>query len=256
MIADIAAFYIKGNSSGLLFSLLAFLLYIVFTGIATMFNYSEQEMQLAEKDRQLAEQERKLTERRIATMMSQIRTHFIFNVLTAISGYYKYDAQKADDALIRFSRYLRKNIKIIEEDGLIDFSMELEQLEDYIALEQMRFLDMIEFEEDIEVTNFQIPPLTIQPIVENAIKHGLVEHGRSGTIRLHTMKDTENIIITVMDDGAGFVPEEYEKEDSVGIKNVRFRLESMVKGSLDIESIPGEGTKATIRMPIKEAGKL
>ena len=70
-------------------------------------------MQLAEKDRQLAEQERKLTERRIATMMSQIRTHFIFNVLTAISGYCKYDAQKADDALIRFSRYLRKNIKII-----------------------------------------------------------------------------------------------------------------------------------------------
>lgn len=94
VMADITAFYLKGNSSGLLFSLLAFLLYIVSMGIATMFHYGEQEMQLAEKDRQLAEKERKLTERRIATMMSQIRTHFIFNVLTVISGYCKYDPQK------------------------------------------------------------------------------------------------------------------------------------------------------------------
>lgn len=254
VVADIAAFYIKGNSSGLLFSLLAFLLYIVFMGIATMFNYSEQEMQLAEKDRQLAEKERKLTERRIATMMSQIRTHFIFNVLTAISGYCKYDPEKADDALIRFSRYLRRNIKIIEEEGLIDFSKELEQLEDYVSLEQLRFPDMINFEEDIEEQSFRLPPLTIQPIIENAIKHGLVEHGRSGTIRLHTRKDEEYIIITVADNGVGFTPEECEKEDSVGIRNVRFRLENMVKGSLNIKSTPDEGTKVTIRIPVKETG--
>lgn len=249
VIADVAAFYIKGNSSGLLFSLLAFLLYIVFTGIATMFNYSEQEMQLAEKDRQLAENERKLTERRIATMMSQIRTHFIFNVLTAISGYCKYDPQKADEALIRFSRYLRKNIKIIEEEGVIDFLTELEQLEDYVALEQLRFVDMITFDKNIEEMQFKIPPLTIQPIVENAIKHGLVEHGRSGTIRLHTYRENDNIVITVSDDGVGFTPEDYEKEDSVGIKNVRFRLENMVNGSLEIESVPGEGTTVTIMIP-------
>lgn len=249
IMADVAAFYIKGNSSGLLFSLLAFLLYIVFMGIATMFNYSEQEMQLAEKDRQLAENERKLTQRRIATMMSQIRTHFIFNVLTAISGYCKYDAQKADEALILFSRYLRRNIKIIEEEGLIDFSKELEQVVDYVSLEQLRFPDVITFEKDIEESNFQIPPLTIQPIIENAIKHGLVEHGRKGTVRLQTIREKNNIVITVTDDGAGFVPEECKKEDSVGIKNVRFRLESMLNGSLVIKSIPGEGTQVTIMIP-------
>lgn len=252
IMADVVAFYVKGNSSGLLFSLLAFLLYIVFTGIATMFNYSEQEMQLAEKDRQLAEKERKLTERRIATMMSQIRTHFIFNVLTAISGFCKYDAEKADEALILFSRYLRRNIKIIEEEGLIDFSKELEQLQDYVALEQLRFPDTITFEEGIEETNFQIPPLTIQPIVENAIKHGLVEHGRSGRVKLQTMSDERNIIITVSDDGIGFIPEECIREESVGIRNVRFRLESMVRGSLTIESSPDKGTKVTIYIPKEE----
>lgn len=249
VLADVAAFYIKGNSSGLLFSLLAFLLYIVFMGVATMFNYSEQEMQLAEKDRQLAEKERKLTERRIATMMSQIRTHFIFNVLTAISGYCKYDAQKADDALILFSRYLRRNIKIIEEEGLIDFSKELEQVEDYVSLEQLRFPEVIDFEKEIEETNFQIPPLTIQPIIENAIKHGLVEHGISGTVKLQTMSDGDNVIIIISDDGAGSTPEEFEKEDSVGIRNVRMRLESMVSGSIKIESNPEKGTKVTIQIP-------
>ena len=255
VIADVVAFYIKGNSSGLVFSLLAFLLYIVFLGIATMFNYGEQELQLAETNRQLAEQERKLTERRISAMMSQIRSHFIFNILATISTYCKSDAKKADDALIRFSRYLRRNIKILEEEGLIDFQTELEQLEDYIALEQLRFQNMITFVKDIEVISFQIPPLTIQPIVENAIKHGLVEQDRSGTIMLKTEREDGVIVITITDDGVGFVPQECEKEDSIGIKNVRFRLESMVKGSLDIESAPGKGTKVTIKIPVKEVEK-
>lgn len=107
----------------------------VFVGIATMFHYSEQELLLAEKDRLLAEQEWKLTERWITAMMSQVKSHFIFNVLTTISSYCKVDAQKADRALIRFSRYLRKNIRNIEEEGLIDSLSELEQVEDYVALE-------------------------------------------------------------------------------------------------------------------------
>ncbi|MGN1085188.1 MAG: sensor histidine kinase [Lachnospiraceae bacterium] len=262
VIADVVAFYVKGNSSGLLFSLLAFLLYIVIMGIATLFNYSEQELQLAEQERQLAEKERRLAEQdrsltdsRIKAMMSQIRSHFIFNVLTTISTYCKTDPKKADNALIRFSRYLRKNIKIIEEDGMIDFETELEQVEDYIALEQLRFPQRIVFEKEIRTSSFKLPPLTIQPLVENAIKHGLVGKGRSGTIRLSTMRKEECIEITVTDDGVGFEPETNEKTDSVGIRNVRYRLNTMAEGSLVIDSRPGEGTTATITIPIKESGK-
>lgn len=261
VVADVAAFYVKGNSSGLLFTIFAFLLYIVIMGVATLFNYSEQELQLAEKerqlaekDRELAEKERKLTDRRIASMMSQIRSHFIFNVLTTISGYCKIDPKKADDTLIRFSRYLRKNIRIIEEEGLIDFDVELEQLEDYVALEQLRFEDMIVFEKELEVTDFQIPPLTIQPIVENAIKHGLIEHNRSGVIWLATKEQDGMIIITVTDDGVGFLPDACENSQSVGIRNVRYRLENMVDGQLDLESAPGQGTKVTIRIPVTGKG--
>lgn len=257
--ADIAAFYLKGNSSGLLFSMLAFLLYIVFVGIATMFHYSEQELvlaeqerQLAEKDRELAEQDRKLTEQRITSMMSQIRSHFIFNVLTTISSYCKVDAKKADRALIRFSRYLRKNINIIETEGLIDFTEELEQVEDYVALEQMRFEEQITYVKNIETTSFQIPPLTIQPIVENAIKHGLVEHGRSGTVCINAMREEDCILIEVTDDGVGFNMEQQGRGESVGLKNVRYRLENMVNGSIAIESSPGEGTTVTIKIPLQE----
>ena len=254
-LADVAAFYIKGNSSGLIFSLMAFLFYIVFLGIATMYNYSEQEIRISEQERQLANQEkelaeteRKLTERRIAVMMSQIRTHFIFNVLTTISGFCKSDAKKADEALIRFSRYLRKNIKIIEEEGMIDFSAELEQLEDYVALEQMRFPDKILFSKDIEEMNFRIPPLTVQPLVENAIKHGLLEQDRSGMVILRTEREGEMVVITIVDDGVGFVPQEIKSKECVGIRNVRYRLENMAGGSLAIDSTPGEGTKVTIKI--------
>ena len=295
VILDELAYYIKGNSSGLTFTLIAFLFYIVLMGIASIYRYSEQELQLAEKDRQLAESdrelaesermlaerdrhlavterqlaenERKLTERRISVMMSQIRSHFIFNVLTTISGYCKIDPKKADNALIRFSRYLRKNIRIIEEEGLIDFATELEQVEDYVALEQLRFEDMIVFEKEIGTSSFKIPPLTIQPIVENAIKHGLIKQDRSGVILLRTERKAGQpgeagnhgagkpsgeagwIEITVSDNGVGFVPEESEKPDSVGIRNVRYRLEHMVGGSLSIQSVPGEGTVVTIRLP-------
>lgn len=247
---DIILYYIRGNSSGLVFSLLAFLLYLVFVGIYTVFQYSDQKLELARKDRLLAEQERKLTQTRISTMMSQIRSHFIFNVLAAISGYCKIDPEKADNALIRFSRYLRKNIRIIEVEGLIDFDEELEQLEDYVALEQLRFEDMIVFEKEIETSSFKIPPLTIQPLVENAIKHGLVGQDRSGIIRLHTARKGDRIEITVTDNGVGFVPEEMDKKESVGLRNVRYRLETMIGGSLSVRSRLGEGTTVLITIPV------
>ncbi len=272
ILADVAAFYIKGNSSGLLFSLMAFVIYIMIMGVNTMFEYSRQQVQIAKLDRELAqkdrelakserqvaqqnrelaEKERRLTDSRIKLMMSQIRSHFIFNVLTTISTYCKIDAKMADKALIRFSRYLRRNIHIIEVDGLIDFSIELEQLEDYVELEKLRFGDRIIFATDIETSSFKIPPLTVQPLVENAIKHGLVKKEEGGVIFLHTERKENNIVITVADDGVGFAPGMLEKTDSVGIKNVRYRLENMTGGTLDIESEPGNGTTVTIKIPQK-----
>lgn len=249
VILDILAFKIKGNSSGLVFSLLAYVIYIILIGILMMFNYRKKELELAEKDKQIAEKEKALMEKRIFAMASQIKSHFIFNVLTAISGYCKTDPQKADKILIRFSRYLRKNVRIIETEGLVDFTDELEQVEDYVALEQIRFGDMIAFEEDIQETQFKIPPLTIQPLVENAIKHGLIEPNRSGVITLTTKRNGDYVEIIVADNGVGFDPCDKNGKDSVGIKNVCFRLENMTNGELHIESAVGKGTSAIVKLP-------
>lgn len=190
---------------------------------------------------------------RIVLAMSQIRTHFIFNILTAISGMCEYDPKKADEVLIRFSRYLRNNIDIMQEDGLETFSKSMEHLEDYIVLEQLRFDNRLQFVKQLEVTNFQLPPLILQPIVENSIKHGLFPKPEGGTITLRTQVKDDDIEIAIMDDGVGYDMSEMKKEESVGLDNVRFRLKYMVKGRMDIESSPGNGTKVTIIIPRKEA---
>ena len=193
-----------------------------------------------------------LRNNRIVLAMSQIKTHFIFNILTAISGMCEYDPKKADETLICFSRYLRSNIDIMQEDGSELFSKSLEHLEDYILLEQVRFGDKIKFEKKLETTSFKIPSLILQPIVENAIKHGMLPKKSGGTIELHTKKEKGNIIITITDDGVGFDTQNMKKEGSVGLDNVRFRLIHMVNGRLDIESSEGKGTKVTITIPCKE----
>lgn len=204
---------------------------------------------MVEQSQMLAEQTKELTESRISSMKSQIRTHFIFNVLGSIGGYCKINPQKADEQLARFSRYLRRNMRFMEEQGMIDFLEEVRQVEDYVALEQMRFEDMIEFGEDLEYTDFKIPPLTVQPLVENAIKHGLVEHDRAGSVCLFTRKENDNIVIEVVDDGYGFEVEELEKDESIGIRNVRYRLEHLAGATLQMESKPGDGSKAIISIP-------
>ena len=252
IMVDVAVFYKNGHSSGLLFSMAAYFLYIVYMGISTMFHYSEQEIQIAKLDQKLAEQERELTEERITLMFGQIREHFIFNILATISGYCKVDPQKADEIVVRFSRYLRKNMKLIEEEGLIPFSKEMEQLEDFVALEQVRFPDRIHFEKDMRVTEFLIPPFTLQPLVENAVRHGILKTGGSGTIRLETKREDHCIVITVGDDGAGYQEPETEKKNSVEIRNVRYRLEHMADGRLEIGRGKEKGTKAEIRLPEKD----
>lgn len=213
---------------------------------------ARQEHLLAEQDRILAQQERDLTESRITSMLSQIRNHFIFNTLGVISGYCKINPEKADEALAKFARYLRRNINYLETNGLIFFEREVAQIEDYVSLEQMRFGDMIEFGEDFEVVDFSIPPLTVQPLVKNAIKHGLTKPGKKGNVCLLTRQEEEFYRIEIVDDGVGFVPEELNKENSIGIRNIRYRLEHMANAELRIESTPGKGTRAVIRIPRKD----
>lgn len=239
---DLILYYLSDSSVGMLCTLAAILCFSMMEAIRLLVSFSEQK-------NALREMETELILSRTTTMMSQIRSHFVFNILNAISGMCKYDPEMADDTIVRFARYLRNNIDIMENDRNIPFRTDLAQLEDYVALEQVRFGDKIEFYADIETEDFMIPPLILQPVVENAIKHGVSKKMTNGTIILRTRKVGENIILTVEDDGVGFRPEELDKEQSVGIRNIRFRLQHLVNGTLTVESEVGKGTVVTISIP-------
>lgn len=239
---DLILYYRPTTSYRLVFTLVAILCYTVLEGIGLLYTYMRQESELAETQAQL-------TLSRTTTMMSQIRSHFVFNILNAISGMCKYDPEMADDTIVRFSRYLRNNIDIMENDVNIPFETDLRQVEDYVALEQIRFGDKVEFYTDVDYYDFMIPPLIIQPVVENAIKHGVSKKQGNGTIILRAKEDGDKVVITVEDDGVGFDMKELDKEKSVGLRNIRFRLQHLVNGTFDIKSEVDVGTTVTITIP-------
>lgn len=245
VLCDLLLYYIRGTASGLLMLLLAVLIFVLLEGVTLLFYYMKQKQLLEET-------EIRLINSRAITMTSQIRSHFVFNVLNAISGMCKYNPEKADETIIQFSRYLRNNIGIMEDDKMCPFPMVLQRLEDYVALEQVRFGDKIVLVTDFEITNFQMPSLIIQPIVENAIRHGISKKENGGTILLSTWEEDDTIFIEINDDGVGFDMQALEKEESVGLKNIRFRLQYLAHGTLTIHSKIGNGTKVTITLPGKE----
>lgn len=244
LLADFANVYLNIWQEGILtktaFTVL-FFIYAVFEVAKLPKNYQE-----AIRAKKL---QGDLKDTRITMALSQIRTHFVFNTLNAISGMCKYDPEKADRTVVRFARYLRSNIDIMEDDEPVSFLFALQHLEDYIFLEQIRFEDKISFETDIETDDFLMPPLVLQPIIENAVKHGLAPKPEGGTIKLSTRRDGETVTITISDDGVGFDTSAEQSPESVGLKNVKFRLEHMMNGTLSVESKPGKGTTVTIVLP-------
>ncbi|MDY2938089.1 MAG: histidine kinase [Fusicatenibacter sp.] len=242
-VMDFIVYYVKRTSADSYFLLSALLLVFLVAAFSHMVDYIRQ----AQK---LEKQENQIVQSRVTAMVGQIRSHFVFNILNAISGMCKYDPEKADRTVICFARYLRTNIDIMQEDQPVPFRTELSHLEDYIELEKVRFGNKIRFEKEIEMDQFLIPLLVLQPLVENSIKHGLIEKPQGGTIFLRTWKEGETVKISLQDDGVGF-DVNVVKEKAVGIPNVRFRLQYMVGGKLEIESTPGCGTVATITLPLE-----
>lgn len=250
--ADLLLFYLINDSSGLAFTMTAFLLYFSFSGIRLVTNFVRQEHALREDAVRLADKERQLTQSRMVSMTGQIRAHFIFNILNAISGLCKYDPEKADETVVRFARFLRTNINILEDDKPVPFTAALNHLSDYISLEQVRFGDRVRFETDIQCDDFLIPPLILQPIVENSVKHGLTSTTSGGRILLQSWEEENTIYIRIQDNGTGFDTSADPNDDSTGLKNVRYRLKHVSNGDMHIDSSPGKGTTVTLTIPRTE----
>ena len=190
-----------------------------------------------------------LTESRVSTMMSQIRPHFIYNTLGSIEQLCNINPTKAGDLVHNFAKYLRGNFGELDNPKPILMSQEMEHVHHYISIENVRFPDMT-FSFEMNSADFHIPALTIQPIVENAIKHGLMKLEKGGTIRVVSYETDTHYCVTVEDDGVGFNTDLLlDERKHVGIRNIRGRLKAMVNGLLEIESTEGVGTKVLITIP-------
>lgn len=188
-------------------------------------------------------------EQRIQIMMSQIQPHFLFNTLSTIQALCRIDPEKASETTEKFGTYLRMNIDSISQSSLIPFRKELEHTRIYADIEMMRF-PYIHISYDIKEDNFELPALSIQPMVENAIRHGV--RGRyNGSVKVMTRGEENEIVISVIDNGKGFDPEGTEEAGGmhIGIRNVKERIEVLCGGTLEIESEPGKGSTVIIRLP-------
>ncbi len=202
-------------------------------------------------DRQLQAKEQQLLQSRISILLSQIQPHFIYNTLTVICGLCDENPKEAKKVTAEFADYLRHNLDTLNQSTPVPFSEELQHTELYLSLEKKRFAEKLCVVYDIETKDFCIPSLTVQPLVENAVKHGVLKRKRGGKVTIATRNTDSCHEIIIADDGVGFGPSNLLPDPHlhVGIENVRDRLRSMCQGTLTIESEVGFGTKAVIRIP-------
>ena len=185
-------------------------------------------------------------------MLSQLQPHFLCNTLGAIGGLCKNEPE-ARDAINMFSRYLRENVDAVGQDAPVPFDQELDHTKTYLMLEQLRFGDDVSVVYDIGCRDFLLPTLTLQPLVENAVRHGIrgTEEG-VGTVTISSRELDSRWEVSVADDGAGFdpaIPKVNDGRSHIGLRNVRTRLELVCNGKLRIDSEFGCGSVVTIEIP-------
>lgn len=183
----------------------------------------------------------------IKALQTQINPHFLFNALNAIASSIRIDPNKARELIINLSSYLRFNIEL--NDEFIDIKKELKQVRDYIEIEKARFGDKLNIVYDIDDVDVKIPSLTIQPLVENAIVHGILKDKGKGTVNISVKDQGEKVKISIVDSGIGISEEVVERVyndnvpgNKIGLYNVHLRLKIIYGKGLKIKRLE-KGTK-------------
>ena len=192
-----------------------------------------------------------------AFLQAQIRPHFIYNAINTIEAFCYTDSEKAADLLVNFSKYLRLIFDIDRKLMTVPLEKEIELIKAYAEIQKARFGELINVEYDIdpELFNMEIPSFCIQPLVENAIKHGLCKKSGGGTVLISVKKSEGVVTIKVSDTGIGMPAEKLDRlrniesaNEGVGFFNVVRRLKGWRDAQIDIQSAEGEGTAVTIKI--------
>lgn len=198
----------------------------------------------------VAKYEATLTEQKVALMVSRIEPEFLDDALDHIAEL-EGNPPETETALKEFRKYLDENFSSLSKKDPIPFEDEIEHVMTYINLEKLRFKNKMHVVMELNDTDFKIPPMTLQMLVENAVKHGITQKEGGGTIAVVTEEQPKAHVITVTDDGVGFDTDApYDPGRShMGLANITSRLNTMSGGTLEIRSMPGEGTVAVVRIP-------
>ena len=207
-----------------------------------------------EMAKNLVENERELMQSQMSLAISQIQPHFLYNTLSTIAELCRKDSAMAEEVTNRFALYLRGNLEHMGDSFPVEFSKELKHVQTYLWIEKIRFQDELQVVYDIQTEDFIIPALTVQPLVENAVKHGMMGSENVCTITIRTKCVERGYQVIIEDDGCGFDPEQVKNDGRkhIGIESVRSRLKFMVGGTLTVKSAIGKGTTVIIEIPGKE----
>ena len=223
-------------------SKLQFILILVYLSAPVSVMLLAMELMLfVDQGKRYLKQKEELANQRASLAVLQMRPHFIYNTMTSIYYLIEQNAPKAQQVTLDFTDYLRKNFTAIAKEGTIPFTEESEHTRAYLAVEQVRFEGKLFVEFDTPYTSFRLPPLTLQPIVENAVKHGVDPDLDPLTIHIQTREVKNGVEITVADNGPGFGAKDND-EPHIALANIRERLEMMCNGKLTISERDGGGT--------------
>jgi hypothetical protein len=213
-----------------------------FHGLRMYRKYKTREVEAARLETRFAEAQN-------LALRMQLQPHFLFNTLNSISALVHSNPDGADEMISRLGDFLRSTLDA-PHGQLVALRRELAFIQDYLAIEQIRFQERLRVEIRIpaELMDLRVPGFILQPLVENALKHGLADRPQGGTLQLRARKEFENLVLEIQDDGEGFTP----GREGVGLANVRSRLGLLYKGryQLDILGVPGRGTLVVLRLPL------
>ncbi|RXZ81906.1 response regulator [Paenibacillaceae bacterium] len=196
-----------------------------------------------------------------AYLQAQIHPHFLFNSLNSIMALSEIDTEKMRDLAEAFTSYLRISFDFLTAGKLVPLSRELELVENYLYIEQQRFEERLQVEWDMNAdVDMLIPPLIVQPLVENAVRHGILSLSRGGTLRIRIERQAEAVHFVVTDNGKGMDDEQISKllspagreNRGIGLLNTHSRLTRLYGQSLQIQSKRGEGTTVSFTIPLIE----
>lgn len=212
---------------------------------------SDQIEQDLRHQQEISRQQLEIANQRANVMVLQMRPHFIYNTMTSIYCLCKQNPEKARQVTMDFTNYLRRNFNAVASAAPIPFSSELEHTSAYLAVEQAQYEDSLFVDYDTPHIQFRVPPLTLQPIVENAVKHGRDPYAGAFHISIRTRKTDSGSEIVVEDDGRGLDGAE-NSEPHTALNNIRQRLEIMCGGTLQIEPCEPCGTRVTVFVPLSK----